>query len=271
MHGEIVNSDLQTEKTSLGDRLDETIGETSTGIGTLLSELIHRSLKMGVSDIGESLVDFAEEQVENAVNQRLPEITEAADAVARSTSQTIVKQAVGELNEKSAEQQRFLESRIDAAEISAVDRSRTHVEDVLVGVHQSIDQARTIAVEGNDLSQQRIAELREKARNTWQKLRGEFSTVNDAHQQLRQEHESLSKQFAEFIDHQSRQAVAAEEKFSELLVENQRLRERVAALEQPRGIKGLIAKLRGGAKSASEFQPEINDDDDAPETDTTDD
>ena len=252
MQGEIISSDQQSTPSPLGDRLDEAIGETSSGIGALLSELLRRSLKTGVSDIGESLVEFAEEKVEAAVREQMPGITEAADAIAQSTSKRVVREAVDELGERAAKQQQNLEAKIDVAESSAVDRSRHHVEEVLSELNESIDRARNLAVESNDSTQQKIEELRAKARQTWRKLKEEFSRVHEAHQKLRGEHEGLSEKLARVCERQRQQAEAAAERSSALLLQIQRLEERLAFLEQPRGIKGLIAKFRGGHKAASQ-------------------
>ncbi len=252
MQGEIISSDQQTTPSPLGDRLDEAIGETSSGIGALLSELLRRSLKTGVSDIGESLVEFAEEKVEAAVQEQMPGIAEAADKVAQSTSKRVVREAVDDLAAQSARQQQYLEAKIDAAESSVFDRARNHVEEVLTEVHESIDQTRNLAVQSNDTAQQKIEELRAKARQSWRKLKEEFSAVDDAHQMLRREHENLRENIAQVCDRQRQQIEAAAKSCTELHLQIQRLEERLAFLEQPRGIKGLIAKFRGGGKAASE-------------------
>ena len=251
MQSEILPPDQQTTQSPLGDRLDASIGETSSGIGAMLSELVRRSLKAGVSDIGESLVTFAEEQVEVAVQQQMPGIAQAADAVAQSTSSRVVGEAVAKLNEQSTQQQQQLESKIDAAEASSVNRSRDHVNEVLSEIHASINNTRDLAVEGSESSQRNIDALREKARRSWRKLRKEFAAVNDAHKSLRKEHERLVQTFDDAKTQHRREIHAAEEKLSELLEFNQRLEERIALLEQPRGIQGLIAKFRGRNKKAA--------------------
>ena len=215
MQGEIVSSDQQIQTTSLGERLDPVIGETSSGIGALMGELVRRSLKEGVSGLGDSLVEYAEEKVENAVQQQMPVISEAADAVAESTSKRVIKDAVHEINEKSAKE--------------------------FFDVRQRLDETRNLAVEGNDSSERKIEELREKARRSWHKLMEELTSVNTANEKLRAEQQQLRTAIVE-------QTQAAEQRYSALLSQNQLLEERLAALEQPRGIKKLFSKIMGGGK-----------------------
>lgn len=252
MEAEVLPTNQNSSQSALGDRLDASIGETSSGIGALLSELLRRSLKAGVSDIGDSLVTYAEEKVEAAVQQQMPEIAEAADAVAQSTSSRVVAEAVAKLNEQAEKQQQSLESKINAAEVSSVNRSRDHVKEVLNEVHESIKNTRDLAEKGSESSQRNIEALREKARQSWRKLREEFATVNEAQKRLREDNKKLSKTLAQVTTQHRQQIESTEAKFAELLEINQRLEERLAMLEQPRGIQGLFAKLRGRNKTASQ-------------------
>jgi uncharacterized phage infection (PIP) family protein YhgE len=273
MGSEIVSSGDNGSVTPLGDRMDATIGEASSGIGALLSELVRRSLKTGVSEIGESLVEFAEEQVEAAVEKQMPAIAEAADAVAQSTSKRIVSHAVEELHQQSARQQEVIESRIEAAESSAFDRSRDHLAEVLVEVRQSINEARTLASDGNDATEQKIEELREKARQTWHKLKRELVAIHDGHERLRQEYQQLRSEYQQqrashsrLVDqHQQLRGEldqvgerhrldleTAEQRIAQAALRSQLIEQRLSQLEQPRGLKRLLAKFRRP-------QPEPND------------
>ncbi len=270
----------------LGERLDTAIGETSSGIGALLSELVRRSLKTGVSEIGESLIDFARERVEIAVERQMPLVAEAADAVAESTSKRVIQSAVDELKEESAKQKQELESEIHATESRVLDQSILHIEEAVSEVRQSIDQTRHLAVEGVDSSERKIEELREKARQSWKKFVDQFATINDAHaklqvdhEALRSEHETLRRDHEDLVMrvatldesekllqsrceslaeqlHQTQTTMAAAEtKFAAWRGEVEardarwatstlRLEERLAVLEQPRGLKRLLSKFQ---------------------------
>ncbi|MBW3600813.1 MAG: hypothetical protein KY475_26545, partial [Planctomycetes bacterium] len=57
---------------SLVERLDPALGEASSGIGVLLSELVRRTLRGGVAKIEEEMHEFVEEKLELAVEERMP-------------------------------------------------------------------------------------------------------------------------------------------------------------------------------------------------------
>ena len=249
MAGEIVSDgDSRTDTSSLVDRMDSTIGEASSGIGAMMSELVRRSLRNGVSDIGSSLHEFAAEQVEVAVEQKMPEVAEAADSVAESTSKRIVNEAVSEMTER----QRAMESKIETAETNAVDRSINHVEQVVGNVRESVTETRNLTLERSEASERKIDELREKARGTWKKLMHEFESVNETNTKLQKELKSVRSK----LDEQTTAAATRHESLTQqcdqLLKQNELLAERLAALEQPRGIKKLFSKFGKKKKEEGE-------------------
>ncbi len=197
----------------LDDRLDSAIGETSSSMGALLSELIRRSLKTGVSDIGDSLAEHASEQVDQAVQSHMPTIAEAADAVAESTSRRIVGRAVEDWNEKSNEQQRGLESRIDALKETTVQRTL-------------------------------LQQLRLKARQRWKKLRAELASLEATQHKLHNENDLLKKELLELRQHTAQQEVEIQRLRSAMLEQHQRSENRLAELERPKGIRGLLHRFR---------------------------
>ncbi len=224
----------------LGDRMDAAIGETSSGIGALLSELVRRSLRNGVSELGESLVDFAQERVDSAVERQMPLVVEKADSVATSASKRVIDSAVDELRQHSAKQRQEIEIEIQATETRVLDQSLSHLNEVVSEVRQSIDQTRHFAAEGKDCSERKIEELREKARQSWKKFVDQFTTINDAHEQLRVEHESLEDR------HRTLQADfrVLSDTLASLRSQSGELAERLSVLEQPRGLKALLEKFK---------------------------
>jgi chromosome segregation ATPase len=229
-------SNPQLSAAPLGDRLDASINETSNDIGNLIGELVQRSLRVGVSDIGDSLSEFAEEQVDQAVQKQMSSITEAADAVAQSTAKLVVQQSVADLNQEIVDQKHALEAKID--------------------------EAKTLAIQGQDASEKKIQLLRERGKQTWQKFQSEFESFNQAYADLRDEHAKLSKEHADLVkqlsvlDQSRRQdAELAQQKYNDLIELTKRFEERVTVLEQPRGIKGLLAKLRGNKDSGGAQSP----------------
>lgn len=237
----------------LGDRLDSVIGETSSGIGALLSELLRRSLKSGVTDLGDSLGEFADEQVEMAVERQMPVIAEAADAVAESTSKRVVQAAIDELNGQTAKAQEAMECKIDEVESKAFDRSKDHVNEVVREVRETIEKTREDATASQNSSETKIEELREKARQSWRKLVEEITKVKEAHNSLVQKNDKLREELGQVYQKHLQQVEAAEQRYAALLDRNQVFEMRLAALEKPKGIKAVFAKFRGKGKSQAKL------------------
>ena len=83
----------------LVERMDTAIGEASTSIGMIMSELVHRSLRGGVGEIGSSIHSFARDQVDEAVGEAMPRIESVVKKIAESTSTRITDVAVNRIGE----------------------------------------------------------------------------------------------------------------------------------------------------------------------------
>jgi len=57
---------------SLTERLDPSIGEASTVMGAMITELLRRTLRGGVSRIGEGLDAYVNEKVDSTLAERTP-------------------------------------------------------------------------------------------------------------------------------------------------------------------------------------------------------
>lgn len=239
MHRDVISTDQEAESSSLADRLDSSIGETSSGIGAMLSELLRRSLKAGVSDIGESLGEYAGEQVEAAVEQKMPEVAEAADEVAESTARRVIN-----------ERERLLQSQIAEAADSAINRSKTHadqifhrVEESVTHVQSSLDETRHFASQRNEAAERKIDELQDKARATWRKVKQEFAVLKEAHEQSRADQKKLHAALRHTQHEMKQQSEQSAQRLAAISRQCERLAERLAVLEQPRGIKAVWAKF----------------------------
>jgi uncharacterized phage infection (PIP) family protein YhgE len=259
MSSQIVSSGQQSASNSLPERMDAAIGETSSGIGVLLSELVRRSLRTGVADIGDSLTEYAHEAVETAVERQMPAVAEAADSVAESTSTRVVGKAIEEVNQKATVQRQELESKIEAAASTAVEQSRAHTETVLGAVRESLGEAKSLATEGITSADQKISELRDKARRSWKKVSSEFTALHATCQQLSEQNQQLQRQLQEAKEQQRQQVAETAKRHAELQRLTQSFEERLAVLEQPRGLKAMFSRLRGGKKSQPGLPPASED------------
>lgn len=249
------------EPDALGDRLDSAIGETSSGMGAMLSELIRRSLKSGVSDIGKSLGTFAEEQVEQAVARQMPAIAEAADEVAESTAKRIVNSVAKDWSEKSEKQQEEIAARLQTVESSAIDRSRMHVDQIISQVRHTISETQAMASQHQETSEQKLEEIQQRGRRTWNKIKEELELFSSSQRHLQEENAALRAELASV----RQQAQTQLEENIQLESRQVRIEARLAKLEEPKGLRGLFAKMGGGSKKkpADPFSAQENTSSDA--------
>ena len=62
----------------LVERLDDALGEASSGIGAMLTELVRKSLRGGVQKIGDEIETLANDILDQSVEARLPEFRDVA-------------------------------------------------------------------------------------------------------------------------------------------------------------------------------------------------
>jgi len=101
----------------LADSMDQSIGEVTTVMGAMITELMRRSLRGGVLKIGEELQSLVVDKVDSTVAERVPELERAAMAAAEQTAQIAAAKVAAEevhaLDVKNCETTRRLESRIE--------------------------------------------------------------------------------------------------------------------------------------------------------------
>jgi hypothetical protein len=97
--------------------MDQSIGEVTTVMGAMITELMRRSLRGGVLKIGEELQTLVVDKVDSAVAERVPEMERAAMAAAEQTAQIAAAKVAAEevhaLDVKTGETTRRLESQIE--------------------------------------------------------------------------------------------------------------------------------------------------------------
>jgi hypothetical protein len=115
--------ELDNKNSPLAERMDESIGEATTVLGAVLTELVRRTLKGGVTQIGHQLEGFVGEKVDEIISDRLPGVeraaAEAADGVARSTALDVARREVASLEQQTRETALDLTGRIDRTERGA--------------------------------------------------------------------------------------------------------------------------------------------------------
>lgn len=261
---------------SLPEQLDDAIGEASTGIGVMLSELVRRSLKGGVANIDSTLQGFAEAQVHSAVEQQMPALTEAASTVAESTSARVIQEQVTPtVNQLTGQVQAFegkleteterlgqqvTETAADTArrlEESSAETAR-RLQESSVETERRLSETAAEADRRLNETSEHLGSLKENAKTKWKKLVAELETLALANRQLNQQVSGLKQQLSESATSQQRlvqqfQAETAAQA-SLLQEQNQQLDARLAELEKPKGLKGMWQKIAGGKKKSTDSE-----------------
>jgi hypothetical protein len=245
---------------SLAERLDPAIGEATSVMGAVVTELMRRSLRGGVLRIGDELTGFVSEQVDLVIADRTPALEELASTVAdksaRLAATEVATEEVHALEGRTSESNRQLSAEIEAArqaaEQSTAEATRcltAHIEATEKHTLQAAEAklaeeaqglARKIAeaeqrvqttVQAEFSSQ--VQELMQRARERGERLKSRFSAVETALTGLGEQHDALCNRHAEFV--RAHEVLAA----------------RVAELEKPRGLRALFAWLFGRRKKGS--------------------
>lgn len=168
-----------TDSSQLVDRMDSAIGDASTSIGMIMSELVRRSLRGGVSELGVSLHSFAREQVHEAVVEKMPQIEKTVETLAESTSSRIVDGAVLRFGEelKSVESRTTEQTEIIAA------RFKADSEAALQTVHKVLDESR----ETTERTAVDLKELQDRAKESWRKVQTELQSANERRVRLEEQ------------------------------------------------------------------------------------
>ncbi len=125
------------------DRMDDAVGEASSVMGAVMTELLRRTLRGGVSQIGEGLTAYVGEQVDATIADRTPAIEQAAADVADRTARTAATEVV-------VEEVRALESRArqsDEQLACRIDETAQRLTGRIEETHQHVEQATTATAE----------------------------------------------------------------------------------------------------------------------------
>src|SRR5579885_2083997 len=131
----------------LVERIDPAIGEASTVIGAMLTELVRRSLRGGVMKIGEEIHGFVAEKVDAAVAERRPHLERAAAEVAevraRSTAAAVAGEQVQALERRTWEATRDLAHQIEETD----KRAARHIDEAARSLTGQIEETKRHAEE----------------------------------------------------------------------------------------------------------------------------
>jgi hypothetical protein len=120
----------------LAGSMDQAIGEATTVMGAVMTELMRRSLRGGVLKVGEQLESYVGECVALTIAESRPVIEETAATVAEQTAHSTAAKIVGEevyaLEQRTTEATRSLAGQIEEADRRAK-AATTEVAQTLTG------------------------------------------------------------------------------------------------------------------------------------------
>lgn len=282
--------DLDNPKASqsLVERMDAAIGEATTVMGAVLTELLRRSLRGGVLQIGEELHTYVAERVDASLAERQPALEQAATEVAELAARTAATEVVHE--EVKAVDQRVHQVSQDL--LGRIDQTGKQAQEAVQQLLGQIAEAerRVSAATREEISQQvqtLLQRSREGAAAVRASLKALETAVADLAGQLQSEQGQRQHALAalraeverhgkEFHEQLTAAAAAQQTALNSLRQEmlrlgealagkhrddwarcmqaNRELTARVAELEKPRGLHGLFGKLFGKSSEANPHQ-----------------
>jgi hypothetical protein len=224
---------------SLVERLDPALGEATSGMGALLTELIRRTLRGGVQRIDDELQSQVEEKVDATVAERIPLIESAAGQAAETTARQVVgqecqaieqevKDAASRLDGQLAQTRLELASTKDKlaetkTQLAAAQRRLTETQQELG--QQIVSSSHRVEKTARDLIRQQVESLTERSKLTLQSLNSR-------------------------IERQGGRSDALEVRLAQLEHQLTRMAGRIIELERPRGLRKLWLLLTGKRRKA---------------------
>ena len=219
---------------SLAERMDGSIGEASSVMGAVLTELIRRTLRGGVAKIGEEMDSYVVDCVGAAIANTIPAIERTAEGVADRAARIAAaevareegrqieeraEQKVRALEAKTEEVGRDLSGRIEQVGRKAEEETASTARELSDRIREAAEQVTQAAFA--EIGRQ-VEELRRKGRRGTAALKARLEELAGRAGQL---HEQLEKERRE------RQALV------------EALEARVAELERPKGLRALWHRL----------------------------
>ena len=177
----------RSENGALVERLDDALGEASSGIGVLLSELVRRTLRGGVQKIDEEMQGLVEEKVDDAVASRMPEFEEVATRTAVERAHRVATDAVTAVDQEAKKTAEGL-----AKQISSVEKQTTETTERL------------------------LADLKNKSKATLAKIEANLRYLHQSSKELAAEFQAKRSQDAEAIQQLQTRVVALEAEIAEI-------------------------------------------------------
>lgn len=142
----------------LVDQMDSSIGEATSVMGAMVQEIIRRSLRGGVLQIGRELHDYVSEQVGLQIVAQTPVIEQTAAATARARATEVMRDGLAGVEQSASESDELLAARI-AEEARLAAEARGHLAQEVsqrleIVTQQGEEATRQLTVRIEDTSRQ---------------------------------------------------------------------------------------------------------------------
>ena len=273
---------------TLVEKLDPAIGQATSGIGALLSELIRRTLRTGVQRVDDELQGYVVDKVSGTLSEHVPIIEQnaktTAEVTAKEAASDLVEAGISSLERKTTQADKDLEKRIErtAQELktqvtSAQQELRSHVSTAQNQLVREIESAgKRVEENVRGFIAKRLEEVVAKSQAIADDFAKQLSTNStDLRRQLavavgenKDRGEEFELKLAEILNRliheetvrKSQDALVREELVRQISqlhdrVEsiqrfNHSLIDRIEELERPRGIRAIFHKLKSDRKAA---------------------
>ena len=230
-----IENERVTESPQLVERMDSAIGEASTSIGMIMSEMVRRSLRGGVADIGSSIHDYAREQVDAAIDEMMPTVSNAVEEIAETTSHRITDEAV----QKFGDELRTVETRTVEQTQVITARYREESETALAVMKIAVTESRDAA----EATARDLKDMRQRARDTLKKVQSDIQTTND-----------VCAEFERRLSETSQELTAVGGQLAQERIQHQETRGKLEQLE--RTLTAARGELKRCAQELSETRQE---------------
>jgi hypothetical protein len=241
----IAEPDNDKDALGLVERLDPAIGEATSVVGAMLSELLRRTLRGGVVRIGDEMHGFVSEKLDTAIAERTPALeqlaAEVAEHAARTAATEVATEEVHALEQRTRASDLDLAGKITATAGAAEQRTKEAAEALTAQLRESEQR-------GQAALQEQVQTLVDRSHERSERLKARFVEMHNIIAGVHQQHESAHRDLAGRLK-ESHSGLTQE--LHRLKQENQHLVARIAELEKPRGLRALWHRLFGRRKPKS--------------------
>jgi hypothetical protein len=216
----VAESENRKDALELLERLDPAIGEATSMVGAMLTELLRRTLRGGVVRIGDEMHGFVLDKVDTVIADRTPGLEQLAAEVAEHAARTAA-------TEVATEEVHALEHRTQASITETARAAEHRTKESTAALTVQIQECEQ---RGQAALQEQVQALIDRSREAGHRLKAKFAEQHNLIAGLGKQLESAGKDLARML--QEQQSVAA----------------RVAELEKPRGLRALWQRFFGRRK-----------------------